>query len=462
MIGTQVGRYHIQEQLGQGGMGVVYKAHDPKLDRIVALKFLLYEQSENKEAHLRFINEAKVTSSLDHPNICTIYDVGESEDGHTYIAMAYYEGETLKSKMSSGPLSVEEAVEIALQIAEGLGQAHTKGIVHRDVKPANIFITKQGLVKILDFGIAKMRDVDMTKTGSTMGTAAYMSPEQASGAVVDHRADIWSLGVIMYEMFSGRRPFKADFWQALLYAILHEEVEPLAVHVKNIDKVLDDLVCKSLSKDLPSRYESMDALMEDLHAARGTDYSGVTFNIPASERHAVGRSSELALLSDSFQKVCSTSGLLIGVSGEAGIGKTTVVEEFLDGVTSSGVPVLVAKGRCSERLAGTEAYLPFFDILAHLLQQDRDMGLGQLMREKAPWWYVQVVSLSPDDPSNQLILEKARHTSQEQVKRELVVFLQKVSNTRPVIAFFEDLHWADISSIDLIAYLGARFDSLKY
>ena len=457
MIGKQVGRYQIQEQLGQGGMGVVYKALDPRLDRTIALKFLPNDYATDEDARQRFIHEARAASALDHPNICTIHDIGESDDGRTFIAMAYYEGQTLKERLRDGALPVEESTAIVLQIAEGLSRAHKKGIVHRDIKPANIFLTEDGLVKILDFGIAKMRDVDLTRTGSTMGTVAYMSPEQARGEAVDQRTDIWSLGVILYEMLAGRRPFQASFSEAMIYSILHEEITPLSDLVGPIDHNLERIVRKTLTKELSGRYADMNALLEDLHAIGGI--SPNTFTVSATKRHTVGRYNQLAILHEGLKRVFSGKGLLIGVAGEAGIGKTTLIEEFLDELAVSGRPIMLAKGQCSERLAGTEAYLPIFDALEWLLQHDE--SIAALMRERAPWWYVQIASLSPENERDQQLIDTSRHTSQVQVKRELAGFLEATSRSRPLVLFFEDLHWADVSTIDLLAHLGVRFERMK-
>jgi len=199
MIGKLISHYEILEELGHGGMGVVYKAKDTKLDRFVALKFLPPHLSQSEEEKKRFIHEAKAASALDHPNICTIYEINETEEGRMFIAMACYEGESLKDKIERGPLPIEEALDIAIQIAQGLAKAHSKKIVHRDVKPANILITEDGQVKVVDFGLAKLAGRTMlTKEGTTLGTASYMSPEQTQGASVDHRADIWALGVALY------------------------------------------------------------------------------------------------------------------------------------------------------------------------------------------------------------------------------------------------------------------------
>jgi serine/threonine protein kinase len=230
VIGKTVSHYRILEKIGAGGMGEVYKAEDLKLKRIVALKFLPSEFTRDDEAKERFIREAQAASSLQHANICTIHDIDKAEDGRLFICMDCYEGETLKDKIKDQSLSgsgmktglkINEIAGLAIQIAQGLIKAHDKRIIHRDIKPANIFITQDGVVKILDFGLAKLAaQTKVTKTGSTLGTLSYMSPEQTKGDEADHRSDIWSLGVVMYEMVTGQLPFKGDYEQAIVYSIL--------------------------------------------------------------------------------------------------------------------------------------------------------------------------------------------------------------------------------------------------
>jgi tetratricopeptide (TPR) repeat protein len=270
MIGLIVSHYKILEHLGGGGMGVVYRAHDLKLDRSVALKFLPPELTRDPQAKERFVHEAKAASALQHTNICVIHDIDETDDGRMFICMEYYKGETLKQRIQRGPLNVEEAIGIGRQIAFGLGAAHECGIVHRDIKPANIMVTHEGVAKILDFGVAKLSGwTQMTKTGTTVGTAAYMSPEQIRGEHVDHRADLWSLGVVLYEMLTGRCPFRSDYEQALMYSILNEAPIPPSERVPSLRKELDAIVSRALAKDASRRYASAAGLAEDLEGVAG-------------------------------------------------------------------------------------------------------------------------------------------------------------------------------------------------
>jgi serine/threonine protein kinase/Tfp pilus assembly protein PilF len=265
MIGKTILNYKIIEKIGGGGMGVVYKATDTKLDRTVALKFLPEHLHMDKEAEQRFISEAKAASSFDHPNICTIYDINKTEDDQLFIVMAYYEGETLKKKLENGPHEINEAVAYSIQIAQGLERAHEAGIIHRDIKPANIMITKRGEAKILDFGLAKtLNDPGITKFGSTMGTAAYMSPEQARGAEVNHQTDIWSLGVMIYQMITGKLPFAGEYEQALIYSILNEEPKSIREYLETVSSSLVGILNKCLEKDPANRYQTITELIKDL------------------------------------------------------------------------------------------------------------------------------------------------------------------------------------------------------
>ena len=261
MIGKSILHYNILEKLGEGGMGVVYKAEDTKLKREVAIKFLPHHFSSNEDEQIRFEIEAQAAAALNHPNIATIYAIEEVGDD-TFIVMEYIEGVELKEKIRSGSLTVEETIDLALQIAEGLEAAHKKGIVHRDIKSQNTMITTEGKVKIMDFGLAQISGgSQLTKVGSTVGTISYMSPEQARGEAIDHRTDIWSFGIVLFEMLSGELPFKGDYEQAIIYSIFNEEVKSYSDKPhSSIQKVLN----KSLEKDPNKRYSRVDDIKIDL------------------------------------------------------------------------------------------------------------------------------------------------------------------------------------------------------
>lgn len=267
--GDCIGRYQIIGTLGQGGMGVVYKALDTRLERTVALKFLTADSVRLSSRSDRLLHEAQVASALDSPFICTIYDVGETEDGTRFIAMAYYDGETIDRRIVEGALPLDEALDIATQVAEGLAAAHAAGITHRDLKPANVMITQAGAVKLLDFGIAKLRSATgRTSTGVTPGTLAYMAPEQVRRGPVDGRTDLWALGVLLYEMLSGRRPFMGDTSATVLYAILEEEPPPLSSLAPSVPPAVAHLVDRLLQKDPVDRFADAASVQAALRARR--------------------------------------------------------------------------------------------------------------------------------------------------------------------------------------------------
>ncbi len=265
MIGKVVTHYKILDKLGEGGMGLVYKALDIKLDRYVALKFLPSYLSRDDDDKNRFIREAQAASSLDHPNICTIHEIDQTDDNQLFVAMSYYDGKTLKEKILSGPLSIAECINIGLQISKGLSKAHEKGITHRDIKPSNIFVTAEGNVKIIDFGLAKLTGrTSITKEGTTLGTVNYMSPEQAKGSKVNHRTDIWSFGVVLYEIITGQKPFSADYDQAVLYGIINQEPEAVSTIRKDVPVELESIINKCLEKNPDKRYQNMDDIVGEL------------------------------------------------------------------------------------------------------------------------------------------------------------------------------------------------------
>lgn len=263
----QVEFYSILREIGRGGMGVVYLAEDRRLDRRVALKFLSSRLSSDPSARKRLLREARAASRLDHPNICTVYDVGEADDGRPYVAMAFYEGPTVDEKLSDGPLPIADAVEIARQTAAGLEQAHRQGVIHRDVKPSNLLVEADGVVRILDFGVAKLAGATATDSGVRLGTPVYMAPEQILGEPVSPASDLWSLGVVLFQMLAGKRPFSGKNEMTAIYEILNEAPPPLADFI-DAPKHLQTVIDRLLQKSPADRYPGADALLRDLALLR--------------------------------------------------------------------------------------------------------------------------------------------------------------------------------------------------
>ena len=273
--GQSVGHYRVLEALGSGAMGVVYKAHDERLGRNVALKFLPRHLDARPEAKRRFLLEARAAAQLDHPNICAVHEIGETPAGQLFIAMPLYHGETLLARLMRGPLACEDAIAVTLQVASGLRQAHEHGIVHRDVKPSNVMLLCDGTARVLDFGVAKVEDAGITDGDLVPGTIAYMSPEHALGRDLDHRADVWSLGVVLYEMLTGARPFQGASRQALIDAIVSRDPEPTSAWRSDLPAAVDNVLRRALAKRQDERYGSMSALIADLSAVAEPSGSAV-------------------------------------------------------------------------------------------------------------------------------------------------------------------------------------------
>ncbi len=291
MIGQTISHYKILEKIGEGGTSVVYKAEDTTLKRHVALKFPSAQILADQVKRARFIHEARAAAALDHPNICTLYEIGETE-GKTFISMAHIDGQSLYEKIKSGPLGLNETIDISIQAAQGLCEAHEKRIVHRDIKSGNIMVTRSGQVKIMDFGLAKLAgettETRLTQQGAIMGTVDYMSPEQAKGEPVDYRTDIWSLGVVMYEMLTGQLPFKSGNAQAVIHSILYEEPKCLRDLRKDVPVILEQTVQKMIQKDPSNRYDSMKALITELES--------ISFKSSLSREHVVSKRTKLKVV----------------------------------------------------------------------------------------------------------------------------------------------------------------------
>jgi Tol biopolymer transport system component len=298
------------EKLGSGGMGVVYRAEDERLRRAVAIKVLPPELTRDNDAKERFVLEAQAASALDHPNICTIYEIDETPDGQVFLVMAYYEGETLKRKIDRGPLKLDDALDYGIQIAQGLKKAHDSGIVHRDIKPGNVLVTPDGFVKIVDFGLAKLvKGSALTRTGVVMGTVNYMSPEQALGHTGDQRTDLWSLGVLLYEMIAGQAPFRGDSEIAVAHAIAHTPTPPLTSVRAGLPIEVDRIVGRALAKSPDDRYQTAADLLSELRRLR-RETDGQTSSGRTSSRPTGGPAHEPAL-APSRGRIAVLAGALV-------------------------------------------------------------------------------------------------------------------------------------------------------
>jgi tetratricopeptide (TPR) repeat protein len=348
MIGQTVAHYRIESRLGSGGMGVVYRALDLQLKRPVALKFLPPHLSADEDAKQRFMQEAQAASALNQANICIVHHIGETDDGQLYIVMAFYDGQTLKYRLRDGALPEPLALDLARQMAAGLARAHEAGIVHRDIKPANIMVTDRDEVRILDFGVAKLESsADFTKAGTTVGTAAYMSPEQTRGGRVGPAADVWSLGVVLYEMLSGRRPFDAGYDQALAYAITNEEPAPIA----GIAPETAALVRRMLAKDPAGRPADGSAALAALGGR--ADPAGGTATSPSPARDRAAQPSLARTVGLFAAGSITTLAIVYAAMIRFGLPDWVLTLGIV--LLLPGLPVLVFATRAESRRAGLDS-----------------------------------------------------------------------------------------------------------
>jgi predicted ATPase len=518
MIGQVVSHYRIEEKLGEGGMGVVYRAEDLRLQRPVALKFLPPHLVADDRAKERFYQEARAASALDHPNICSIYEIDEADDGQVFIAMAYYAGETLAEKLKRGPLAILDAVEVTRQVAHGLSRAHDRGVIHRDIKPANLRATEDGIWKILDFGIAKLAGANrLTRTGHAVGTVGYGSPEQLTSDEASPQADVWSLGAVLYEMLTGQLPFKGATPVAALYHVLHEQPKAIRTIRHEVPLALDRVVVRALAKDRRARYADMIELLADLGSLGGVapevqfpdDLVGESNDIPDGREVTlppfltpdsepsnetllppfVGREKETEVLEAWLRGALAGQGRVGFITGDAGSGKTALAQELCRRAAESDDRLIVAIGNCDAHTGPGDPHHPFREILRLLtgdveaqwaggsLSADHATRLWsflpsavQALMESGPGLvgsFIQGGLLSRADvhpalKDNQrnalreLVDHRGGGVQQADVVDQFIRVLRSLARERPLLLVVDDLQWADAGSVAVLFQLGRR------
>ena len=462
---SRIGRYRAEEKVGSGGFGDVYRATDPVLDRTVALKVIRTSKGEAANQLKDALAEARTASALNHPSIVTIYDVDE-HDGEAFIVMEWIDGRSLREVLTGIPTPPQRVAVLGKQIASALLRAHEVGIVHRDLKPENIMVRTDDLVKILDFGLALHRPAVDTSVQETMGleiagTLPYMAPEQLEGGPADASSDLFALGVILYELVTGRHPFAADTPFAISRRILHAEPEAPATHV-DLPTGWNELILQLLTKDRNARAAAKADTLPVLELAGRTADAGLLVKAEQKQRaaHMVGRAAEVAEIDRLWSEAASGSGTFVMVTGEAGTGKTTLVQNVVASFAEDG-GTMVATGRCSERLGAGEPYLPFLDALTELCGSRHGALLRAILKKKAPTWFTQLFPASLGDSSSRERLESELvGGSQERMRRELADALEEVGRSYAVCILLEDLQWSDLATCELIAYLSKRISQL--
>jgi serine/threonine protein kinase/predicted ATPase len=455
--GARLGPYELIDLIGAGGMGEIYLARDVRLGREVAIK-LLPSGTGDATTSARFIREARAVSALNHPNVVTVFDVGHDAVAD-FIAMELVRGVQLRD-IGPRPLAAVTIFDLGSQIARGLAAAHSRGIVHRDIKPENIVVRDDGLVKVLDFGVARVlatagRSLDsegmLTQAGLAVGTLRYMSPEQACAEEVGTESDVFSLGIILYELATGVHPFEGASEVAILASITSAPVLPPSATVSGIDRRFETLLLSMLSKKPSLRPTAADVagslttIAANLSKATVSEAGLPTANI-------VGRERDRDLLMNALESAREGHGSILSISAEAGMGKTALAESFITQAWHSAQDILVGRGRCSERLAGAEPYLPWLEILDGLLSGDTSGLIARAMRAIAPGWYQQIDA--SNSPKAGQVISQAQ--SSERLVRELAAFFEDLARSHPIVLFLDDLHWADASTIDFLAFLAPR------
>lgn len=490
--GDRVSHFLLRESLGRGGMGMVYRAVDTRLGRTVALKLIHLERTADPLARARFLREAQVAAALDHPNICTIYEVGE-HNGHLFLVMAFYKGQSLADRLKEGRIEVAEAVPLLSKIASGLAYLHEAGFVHRDIKPSNVLVTQRGEVKILDFGIAKLPEageeqetqIQLTKVGSMVGTIAYMSPEQAEGRRVDHRTDLWALGVVAFEMITGIPPFRGQTMSATLTRILTQDPpRPGDLVEEKLPEPLERLIAGLLQKDATKRIQDASVVVAILRQVAPLSDAPVPIaagapalppghleaSVPADgplswgwsprERRTsfVGRQTEIDWLGRLAEQAASGNGGIALVGGEAGVGKTRLVEEVLTRATASGVQCMV--GHCYET-EGASSLVPFAEVFEQAL---RTMTASQLERFLGSA-IMQVAKLVPDlhaiFPNMAAPIDLPTEMQRLYLFNSLFGVFEDACRTTAHILLIDDLQWADPATLLFLQHIAPRVRNLK-
>jgi len=478
--GVRLGRYEVEAIIGRGGMSFVYRARDAIIGRKVALKVLAISGIDQTEMKRRFLAELQILGNLKHDNIVQVYDFGDHE-GEPFMVMELLDGEDLSKAIRAGRITTnEQRLSIARQIATALRHIHSGGILHRDIKPANVFIEPSGRVKLMDFGIARSFGTEVRTSMTFGGTLEYMAPEQINGEPATPLTDVYSFGILLYHLFAGETPFPAATIGELLKKIQKQPVPVRVLRQSRAPVCAVHLIRSATSKDPARRPPDFDTVLKMLRGGSRSrtlvPKADTTFSppnakpIPSSEaltvqmpgedsarglsRHTVGREGEKAQLMSAFQSVGTGRGLMFCIAGEAGIGKTTLIEDFLVELGAARRST-VARGRSSERLAGTEAYSPLLEALEGLLR-DGTSPAGTLIRRVAPAWHAQLMPAMAGHGK-----EKSEVASLPRMQREFAALLHELSRTRPVVLFIEDLHWADVSSIDLLGFIASKFDELR-
>jgi tetratricopeptide (TPR) repeat protein len=456
--GARLGPYQLETLLGEGGMGQVFRARDTRLGRPVAIKMIRVESGDRPDFRVRFQREAQATAALNHPHICTLYDVGEQE-GTSYLVMEYVEGQTLAARLREGPLPLDQLLHRAAEIAQALAAAHERGIIHRDLKPANLMLTAGG-VKVLDFGLAKFTSpdagaMDATAVHTIVGTPPYMSPEQARGEELDPRSDLFSFGCVLYEAATGVRPFRGASLPEILREVVSGHPPPPSSLRPELPAGWDSILMRTLAKDRDRRYQSAADLFSALEGLRGSAPLAAPRIEEREPDPVFGREKELGKLEELLSSAMRGSGRVAMVSGEPGIGKTALTRMFVYRARKKNADLVLARGACVEQYGASEAYLPFLDALGSLLQSPGRERVVALLRRHAPTWCLQFPAVFSSETMDR-ILHEATGATKDRMLRELGDALSALTAEAPVLLLLEDMHWTDPASVDMLRHLAER------